>query len=208
MWPRKRASLRAGVGRAEVRGQLVNHLYREGGREGVGPVQAGDRSVCGEPAGISDECGSGDGRASGWSVGRVDVRYKSAPTEIGKADVKASDQSKPVTAQFAEGLLEHPMSVAQETGEPLGGASVELKSKDKPAITVIVKSDVKAPGESKPVTARPAEGLPEHPMSVAQKTVSNSVLRYCFVLSEKYGSGTIQSPCVLIAINEGYGGRS
>ena len=40
-----------------------------------------------------------------------------------------------------------------------------------------------------------------------EREVSNSVSRYCLVLSEKYESSTIQSLCVLIAVNLGYGGR-
>ena len=48
---------------------------------------------------------------------------KTATTAIAKTDVKAvQPMTKPVTARPAEGLPEHPMSLAQEFGEPPGGA--------------------------------------------------------------------------------------
>ena len=62
-------------------------------------------------------------------------------------DAKAEQPiSKPVTAQPAEGLLEHSMGMAQEMGEPQDGAVFFAPGKLASA-NGIVKTDVKAPGK-------------------------------------------------------------
>ena len=111
------------------------------------------------PMGVAQETGELPGGDGVSASGELESEGQSVTTEIVETDVTAPDELDSEGKSATTGIVE------TDVKAPDG-----LESEDKSATTVIVKTDVKAVQPmAKPVTARPAEGLPEHPMNLAQE---------------------------------------